>query len=425
MFSKRAAARLMCVSLILIGSPLTVAWAASRPMTLQHALQQALAANPRLTASERDVGIATGQRIQAGALLNPDLSYEQDNSLGSGPYRGTRSAETTVQISQLFELFGKRDARIAAGAAGVNVAVIQRKAVRLEVLSETAVAFLTVLGAQRRVEILNDQVAAIDRLTPLLQRRVEAGASSPAETGRAQVASDLVKADRERVKASLSSARRDLAVLMGNTSPRFSTVTGRFEAVGRPPSFKSVIAAIDANPQLVRWTAVYAQRNAELLLARLKPYPDVRVSAGWRHFNETGDNAVRLGISIPIPVFDQNQGNILSAQESLAKAAAERAANKATLVVLAGRAYDSLEGSLRELAILRKSAIPKAEAAAEAIVDGYGQGRFTLLEVLDAQATLAQARLREQEALQNFHIAVATIEGLVGNPFSLTHQSSR
>jgi cobalt-zinc-cadmium efflux system outer membrane protein len=394
-------------------------------MTLQHALQRALAANPRLTASERDVGIATGQRIQAGALFNPDLSYEQDNSLGSGPYRGTWSAETTVQISQLFELFGKRDARIAAGAAGLNVAVIQRKAVRLEVLSETAVAFLTVLGAQRRVQILNDQVAAIDRLTPLLQRRVEAGASSPAETGRAQVASDLVKADRERVKASLSSARRDLAVLMGDTSPRFSTVTGRFEAVGRPPSFKSVIAAIDANPQLVRWTAVYAQRNAELLVARLKPYPDVRVSAGWRHFNETGDNAVRLGISIPIPVFDQNQGNILSAQESLAKAAAERAANKATLVVLAGRAYDSLEGSLRELAILRKSAIPKAEAAAEAIVDGYGQGRFTLLEVLDAQATLAQARLREQEALQNFHIAVATIEGLVGNPFSLTHQSSR
>lgn len=425
MFSKRAPARLLCVSLILFELPLSIAWATSRPMTLQHSLQRALAANPRLTASERDVGIATGQRIQAGALFNPDLSYEQDNSLGSGPYRGTRSAETTLQISQLFELFGKRDARIAAGAAGVNVAVIQRKAVRLEVLSETAVAFLTVLGAQRRVQILDDQVAAIDRLTPLLQRRVEAGASSPAETGRAQVASDLVKADRERVKASLSSARRDLAVLMGDTSPRFSTVTGRLETVGRPPSFKAVIAAIDANPQLVRWTAVYAQRNAELLLARLKPYPDVRVSAGWRHFNETGNDAVRLGISIPIPVFDQNQGNILSAQESLAKAAAERAANKATLVVLAGRAYDSLEGSLRELAILRKSAIPKAEAAAQAIFDGYGQGRFTLLEVLDAQATLAQARLREQEALQNFHIAVATIEGLVGNPFSLTHQSSR
>jgi cobalt-zinc-cadmium efflux system outer membrane protein len=175
----------------------------------------------------------------------------------------------------------------------------------------------------------------------------------------------------------------------------------------------------------VRWTAVYAQRNAELLLARLKPYPDVRLAAGWRHFNETNDDAVRLSLSVPIPVFDQNQGNILSAQESLAKTQAERAANRNTLIVVAGRAYDSLQGALRELTVLRDLAIPKARLAADAISEGYGQGRFTLLEVLDAQASLAQARLREQEALQNFHVAVATIEGLVGNPFALARESAR
>ena len=63
---------------------------------------------------------------------------------------------------------------------------------------------------------------------------------------------------------------------MGDTAPKFATVSGRLDVTGRPPSFQAVVAAIDANPQLVRWTAVYAQRNAELLLARLKPYPDVR-----------------------------------------------------------------------------------------------------------------------------------------------------
>jgi len=212
---------------------------------------------------------------------------------------------------------------------------------------------------------------------------------------------------------------------MGDTAPKFASVSGRLDATGRPPSFKSVVAAIEANPQLARWTAVYAQRNAELLLARLRPYPDVRIAAGWRHFNETNDDAVRLTLSVPIPIFDQNQGNILSAQESLAKTRAEREANRNTLIVIAGRAYDSLQGSLRELVILREVAIPKAEQAAQAISDGYGQGRFTLLEVLDAQASLTQARLREQEALQNFHVAVATIEGLVGNPFSLARESSR
>jgi cobalt-zinc-cadmium efflux system outer membrane protein len=235
----------------------------------------------------------------------------------------------------------------------------------------------------------------------------------------------LVKADRERVNSTLASARRELAVLMGDALAKFSVVSGRLDDLGRPPSFQAVVAAIDSNPQLMRWTAVYAQRNAELLLARLKPYPDVRVSAGWRHYNETGDDAVRLSLSVPIPVFDRNQGNILSAQESLAKTRAEREANRNTLIVLAGRAYDSLQGSLRELKVLRDVAIPKSSQAADAIFEGYGQGRFTLLEVLDAQASVAQARLREQEAQQNFHVAVATIEGLVGHPLVLTRGTTR
>ncbi|ABE40871.1 outer membrane efflux protein [Rhodopseudomonas palustris BisB5] len=423
--SIRSVATLFACASALLVSPWLTSVSHSQTITLQTALQRALATSPRLTAAERDVGIASGQRIQAGALINPEVSYEQDNSFGSRSYRGTRSAETTLQISQLFELFGKRDARIAAGQAGVETATIQRKAIRLEVLAETAGAFLNVLGAQRRIQILDEQIAEIDRITPLLQRRVDAGASSLAETGRAEVASALVKADRERVRSLLATSRRELAVLMGDTAPKFTAVSGRLDATGRPPSFNAVIAAIDANPQLMRWTAVYAQRNAELLIARLRPYPDVRVNAGWRHFNDTGDDAVRLGVTVAIPVFDQNQGNILSAQESLAKTRAEREANRNSLIVLAGRAYDTLQGSLRELAILRETAIPKSRQASDAIFEGYGQGRFSLLEVLDAQASVAQARLREQEAQQNFHVAVAIIEGLVGNPFALARESAR
>jgi len=418
------ATRLACAA-VLLASCMLAGEARAQTLTMGNALQRALNASPRLTAAERDVGIARGQRIQSGALINPEISYEQDNSFGSGAYRGTRSAESTLQISQMFELWGKRDARIAAGQAGLDAASIGRQAVRLEVLSETAIAFVTVLGLQRRIQILDEQIAAIDAITPLLQRRVEAGASSVAETGRAEVASALVKADRERTRSALATARRELAILMGDTAPKFAAVSGRLEAIGKPPAFQSVIAAIDANPQLVRWKAVYAQRNAELLLARLKPYPDVTVAAGWRRYNETGDNAVRLSVSVPIPLFDQNQGNILSAQESLAKTAAERQANRNTLIVIAGRAYDSLQGSLRELAILRDTAIPKARDAAAAISEGYGQGRYSLLEVLDAQGSVAQARLREQEAQQNFHVAVATIEGLVGNPFALARGGAR
>ncbi|SFK24750.1 divalent metal ion exporter subunit IhpA [Methylocapsa palsarum] len=420
----KCATRFACAIALLVSPWLAVA-SHSQTLTLRASLQRALAASPRLTAAERDVGIATGQRIQAGALLNPEVSYEQDNSFGTGIYRGTKSAETTLQISQIFELFGKREARIAVGQAALDGAAIERKAVRLQILSETAIAFLYVLGSQRRIQIFDEQVTALERLTPLLQRRVEAGASSPAETGRAEVAVALVKADRERAKAALSSARRELAVLMGDPSLKFAGVSGRLDATTRAPSFQAVIAAIDANPQLVKWNAIYAKRNAELLLARLTPYPDVRLAAGWRHFNETNNDAVRLTLSVPIPVFDQNQGDIFAAQESLAKTQSEREASRNTLIVVAGRAYDTVQGSLKELSVLREAGIPKAQAAANEIEQGYGAGRFSLLEVLDAQANVMQTRLREQEALQNYHVAVATIEGLVGNPFALARESAR
>ena len=251
------------------------------------------------------------------------------------------------------------------------------------------------------------------------------GASSPAETLRAQIAADLFRVERERAKTQLATARRDLAILMGDASPRFGVAVGRLADIGQPPPFKAVIQAIEANPQLMRWTAITAQRNAELIIACLKAVPDVGLSAGWRHFQATNDNAVRLGVSVPLPVFDRNTGNIIAAQESLAKTDADLAINKLVLLSIAGRAYDTLTRALAELKLLRSSLIPNARSASETLLSAYSQGRFTLLELLDVRGSLLQALLREQEALQNFHIAVATIEGLVGNPFSLTRESSR
>lgn len=420
----RAALRALC-ALVILGAPAAAEEQATGTLTLTQAMRRALAANPRLTAAERDIGIATGQRIQAGAIPNPELSAEVENVFGTREYRGTRMAETTLQISQLVEMGGKREARIAAGAAGVDSAAWQREAVRLEVLSETASAFVAVLGLQRRIQILEQQVAALARLTPLLQRRVDAGASSPAEVLRAQTAANLVRVELQRARTALSIARRELALLMGDSAPRFGTLSGAFTETRRPPPFKVVLDAIEGNPQLMRWTAVRAQRSAELLMARLKPIPDVRLAAGWRHFRETNDNAVTLGLSISLPVWDRNQGDILSARENLDKARAERAINKAALLSIAGRAYDTITGALQELELLRSAVIPDSRRAAQTVEDGYGQGRFTLLDLLDVQNAAAEAALREQEALQSFHTAVTTIEGLVGRPFSPIAESRR
>jgi hypothetical protein len=82
---------------------------------------------------------------------------------------------------------------------------------------------------------------------------VEAGASHPAEVARAQVAADLVRAERERSTTALAIARLELATLMGISTPNFSRVVGDLDRVGNPPGFRKVLAAIESNPQLIRF----------------------------------------------------------------------------------------------------------------------------------------------------------------------------
>src|SRR5713226_5129034 len=99
MYMLGVALRLTC-ALLVVTIPVEAAERAPRSISLPQALQRALAANPRLTAAERDIGIASGLKVQAGALPNPELSFELDNALGSGPYKGLRSAETNLQRLQ-------------------------------------------------------------------------------------------------------------------------------------------------------------------------------------------------------------------------------------------------------------------------------------------------------------------------------------
>ena len=102
---------------------------------------------------------------------------------------------------------------------------------------------------------------------------------------------------------------------MGVTSPDFGQAVGALGSVSAPPALAILMRGLEDHPQLVRWTAVRAQRKSELLSARLKPLPDVRFGAGYYGYSvETKDNAWVLGLSMDIPLWDQNQGSILSAQ---------------------------------------------------------------------------------------------------------------
>jgi len=386
-------------------------------LTLPRALQEAAKASPRLAVADRNIGMADGRRQQANTLPNPSVGFEVDN-FAPGPTNNVGGAETTLMLSQLIELGGKRDARVSAALGDYDAARWEREAARLELLSETTIAFVEAVSAQRRVGLLERQAAALEKLVPLMQRRVDAGASSPSEVSRTQAAVGTTRLERERARLALAIAKRELTALMGRDVPDFVTVSGDFGRIVRPAPFENLVKAIDDNPQLMRWTAIRAQRDGDLLVARLKPIPDVTASVGWRYYSENSESAIRLGVSMPIPVLDRNRGAIREAQENAQKVHAERAVNRLKLIAVVAKAHDTASSQLQQLDLLRKTILPAARQTVSVIEAGYGQGRFTVLEILDAYRTLADAELMEHDALASFHTAVATIEGLTAAAFN-------
>ncbi len=384
-------------------------------LTLLRALQQAINANPRVAVADRNIGMAEVRRQQANTLPNPTVGFEVDN-FAAGTSETVGGAEMTLMLSQLIELGGKRDARVAAALGDYDAMRWEREATKLEILSETTITFVEAVSVQRRISLLERQATALERLVPLMQRRTEAGASSPSEVSRTLAAVGLTRLERERARLALAVARRELTALMGRDSPDFTVVLGDLGRLVRPTSLESLIKAIDDNPQLMRWTAIRAQRDGDLLVARLKPIPDVTASVGWRYYSESGESAIRLGVSMPIPVFDRNRGAIREAQENSQKVHAERSVNRLALVAVVGKAHDTATSQLQQLDLLRKTVLPNARQALATIESGYSQGRFTVLEILDAYRTVADAELMEHDALTSFRTAVATIEGLTGSP---------
>jgi len=237
-------------------------YAPSGALTLRQALQQAVNASPRIDIADRNVGMADGRRRQAGAMPNPTIGFEVDN-FAPGNSENVGGAETTLMLSQLIELGGKRDARVSAALGDADAMRWEKDATRLELLSETTLAFVEALSVQRRVQILERQAATLERLVPLMQRRVDAGASSPSEVTRTQTAVGVTRLERDRSRLAFAVARRDLTGLMGRDLPNFNSVSGDFNRLVRPAPLEALIKAIDDNPQLMRWTAIRAQRDGE------------------------------------------------------------------------------------------------------------------------------------------------------------------
>lgn len=382
-------------------------------LTLYQALQFVLQKNPELAAFSSEIRAFEGTKLQAGLFRNPELSIEAEdiNSSNSAVQRFT-----TFRISQLIELGGKRPARVNVATLGQELADQAYAAKRLEIIARTANAFIDVLENQAQVRVVDDTVRLSRAALEAVARRVEAGKAPPMEEIRSKVAFSTVNIELEQARRGLAAARARLALLWGETEPQFGQALGKLESFIEIPTFEQLIKRLEKNPVILQSIKNIAQREAVVELEKARRIPDITLGAGIRRYLGVDSTTALLDMSIPIPVFNRNQGNELEARHRLNKAVDERMAVELQLRTEFIRTYENLLAARNEIGILRDEVLPGARNAFEITNRGYQLGKFSFLEMLDAQRAFFQNRILYVRALANYQRLINTIEQLVAAP---------
>ncbi len=383
-------------------------------LSLEESLALALMRNPLLSAFSWEIKARDAARIQAALLPNPELGLEVENFAGSAPFSGLDQTETTLSVGQLIELSGKRSKREKVATLNRDLAGWDYEALRLRLFNEVTLSFVSVLGDQQKVKLTGDLLQLAKQLEEAVSKRVNAGKVSPVEAIKAKVTLASAKIDLDRARRALQASRKKLATMWGSTKPGFQSVKGSLEVPSALPTFIQLVDRLGQNPELARWVTELAQRKAVITLEKAQATPDITIGGGFRQFNENDATALVGGISIDLPVFNRNQGGIRKAQAQHSKALAEQHATALQLRAALAEAYRTLSTTHAAAEGLKNELLPGAELTFEAVSEGYRLGKFDLLDVLDAQRTLAGARAQYLQAQIDHHLSLADVEQLIG-----------
>ena len=388
-------------------APQSAAAAAAEPLSLAKAIELALEGNPEVAAAKRQWEATEGQVLQGRSRPNPELAYSLED---------TRSKTRTQswQLNLPVELGGKRAARTKAAEKTREQAQAQLAELQATVRANVAAAYFDVLTAQERLVLARDSAALAKSSTDTVSKRVAAGKVSPVEESKARVAEAGVRVELAQAASEQRNALSRLFALLGRIDAPYTVLEGKAENLPSVPSLADLQPLISSAPGVVLARIEVDRRKALTALEQSKRVPDVTVSVGMQRSNETQRNVLLFGVSVPLPVFDRNQGNLLEALKLEDKARDELQAATVRLHSEVAQARERLSTITAEVQSLQQEVLPGAKSAYDAATIGFENGKFNFLEVLDAQRTYFTAKSQYLKALGEAHRAAADIDRLLG-----------
>jgi cobalt-zinc-cadmium efflux system outer membrane protein len=388
-------------------------------LTLAQAIINVLESSPMLKAADYESKAAAARIRTAKQSPGYRGSIELENFAGSGFHSGTDLLETTLSLSKVLELGDKSKLR---GDLSYNKAMLLRNeqdSKRLDLLAETTKRFIEVITDQQRLVNANDSIDIAIRTRQVVEKRVKAGKSATTELRRAEIALARSELKLEHAKHKLDSARVKLATLWGEM-PRgesqisFTTAVARLFEIEPAEPFESLVTLLEHNPDLVRFATEKRLAQSRTLLSRSSGQSDMKITGGLRHFNFTGDTALVMSLNIPFGSSSRATSNI---EESEMMALRDPHVYQQRLLTLHSTLFElhqEIKHAIDAVTALHENIIPQAEQALHDYEKGYAAGRYSFLELTEAQQLLLDLKLELVIAASDYHRYHIEIDRLTG-----------
>ncbi len=389
----------------------------SKVITLEEAITLGLEFSPEVKSSKAGIAVARGLEKQAGYWHNPNFEIEAENIAGTGPYTNSNSAEYTYSLSQSIDINGERVARKRAASQIKKAADSNLRASKLNIVRNVHVAYASVLAEAEALKLAKEQEILAKQILKTVSKRVNAAREPEIQKIKATVAYEGAVITTNQEKQQFNSAKQNLAKLLGKETLDVSLDHSHFFDLVAPKPIATYQAKLSESPILKRFYYLSKEKEFAFDLEIAKKVSNPTVKLGIREFKGSGEKALVAGLSIPLPIFDQNSGNTYSARAELNRARNNELGAKLSLEQSLIEEWRNWQISYQTADKLRNTILPTAKKAFKVARSGYEKGKFPYLEVLDAQRTLFDARAKYYIALKQYHIARANIE-LITNPIS-------
>jgi cobalt-zinc-cadmium efflux system outer membrane protein len=394
---------------------------APQAITIEQAVQEALQNNPGLLAERLGIPVAETAVITARLRPNPVVSASSDHLdwLGTGfnEVNGAGPTETALRVDFPWERGHKREYRVDTAGYGQKIAEARVGDSIRRLRLDVTLACIDVMVAKARLDLANDNLKSLQGVVQLNETRLQGGAIPPIELTRSRVAMLQFRSNVKTAELALTTARIKLQTFLGRQTPVEISDPLKIPIPATVPPLDQIqTRALAVRPDIQAARLDQARSQSELRLQLANGKVDYTAGAEYRRqqgINGTG-NSVGFFFSVPLPVFNRNQGEI-------ARVTSEEVQLQKQIDALQSQVSGEVVGAYREYETARQligdiegDLLGLSQEARNTTTYVYQAGAGSLLDVLDAQRAFNETMSTYYDAQADYRRAVSRLASVAG-----------